>query len=245
MKRGRENSGFTLVELLIAMAISGVIIMAVLSWQLSSTDASIRSNALVQSLSELNDLTGYVGDRVRSAHAIRLDGFTVNSATASNAGKCDSTTPCLGILVLDEKYDSSTGNTEKVWKRIIYRMEKRSDWSSTDANKTKNDWADKDENKIMILREYRSTCKVGEAGCDPIAFKDGFSTLPAFSNMQPSLVADFLTSTDQAGTAIVPFAKTGSAVELKFQYKQPVQGKATYLPRTGPYTLTVQARNAN
>jgi prepilin-type N-terminal cleavage/methylation domain-containing protein len=227
--RKTKTQGFTLVELLIAMAIAGVIIMAVLSWQLASTDASIRSNALVQSLSELNDLTGYVGDRVRSAEGIRVNDFKINGKV------CDSTTPCLALLAPQDR-----GASDRKWLYLVYRLEKRADWTS--VYKVENAWADKAENKIMVLREYRKSCDLTAPGvCD--SFKTAFVSLADFDISAVGLVTDFLTSTDQAGTAIVPFAKTGSAVELKFQYKQPVQGKATYLPRTGPYTLTVQARN--
>lgn len=246
----KTNLGFTLVELLIAMAIVGVIFVLILNWQTSTLQISTRANTLADQLSELNDLTGYVGDRVRSAEAVRLNGFSVNGDS------CDSTTPCLAVLSLTEDVSGTT--VTRTWNRLVFRVEPRSGWTSLD--KVNDTWADTAANRIVIVREYRDTCTETAApplncvGVTPAlsvaTYKDGFLGAN-LGGMNPQLVADNLTSSDQGGSAIVPFSLQfpskplgpGNPVVLTFQSKRNTRGQVTFVPATAPTAMTVQPRN--
>lgn len=247
-----RQAGLTLVEVLVAMAILGIILMLVTNWQTQTLQITARTTTLAEQLAELNDLSGYLGDRVRSASQLRLTGLTVNAASAVNAGKCDTTTPCLAALAMDERVDTSTSpaTVTRRWLRLVYRVEPRSTWVG--ADKVPNDWADNAANKVVILREYRDTCtETGSGTCSgstpPLtvaSFKASFLDA-AFSGMSPGLVADNLSSVDQDGLAIVPFTFTpaSTTVRLTFQSRRSVRGVTTSAPGAAPYTLDVQARN--
>lgn len=247
MKKGQ--AGLTLVELLVAMALIGIVFAMVSNWQVSTLSISTRTNAMSQRLTELNDVTGYVGDRVRSAITVRTGGFTVNAASASNSGQCDATTPCLAVLVRVEEAESSGAGVvyKRSFLRLIYRVESRSTWSATDQDKVANAWADNADNKIVILREYRERCAIGADPSDPdcSAFVNNFSKVSTFAGLNRYLVADHLTSVNQAGGTITPFAYNTATktITLAFQSKQRVQNRVEYMPTDGPYSLQVQARN--
>lgn len=235
--RARQG-GMTLIELLVAMAIMGIVFTLITNWQISTLSISTRTNAMSQQISELNDMTGYVGDRVRSALAVRTTGFTVNAASTSNAGKCDTTTPCLALFLPESDAGLQAQTTVNVnaagfkigpltttgvrYRVYIYRMEPRSSLSEDD--RTDDAWANNDTNKVMVLREYRGVAPSGTIAAtvcpdvettpatDPTKDCSGvantFLTATAFSGLQPYLVSDYLSLTDASGTAITPFAYT-------------------------------------
>lgn len=170
--REQAQQGLTLVEMLVAMAIMGIVFVLVTNWQVSTLSISTRTNAMSQRLTDLTDATGYVGDRVRAAIAVRDGGFTVNASSATaatNSGKCDAVTPCLALLMpesdeeLKGSADLSTSSgstnigpfrTTGVRYRVyVYRMEPRSILNADD--RADDAWADNATNKVMVLREYR------------------------------------------------------------------------------------------
>lgn len=249
--RPNWQSGLTLIELLVTMAIMGVVLTALLNWQIGTLKVTADTNVRSRSLADLNDVTGYIGDRVRAAEAIRTTGFTVNAASAVNDGKCDTTTPCLAVLVPVDVVPSGTGSYEtrkasayRNWMYLIYRVEPRGTWSA--AEKVEVDaWADNAANNIVVLREYRKVCDIkATTPCSNVEeFKKDFTTNSSFSNMQAGLVMDHLTSKTPAGAAITPFTVCANKVTLRFQYATHVRGKTIYTPATVPYSLTVQGRN--
>lgn len=253
------DRGLTLVEVLVAMGLLGIVLLLVTDWQTQTLTLTARTNAQADQLAELNDLSGYLGDRIRSAAQVRLSGFTVNAASAVNNGKCDTTTPCVAVLSLEEDADPSTSppTITRRWLRLVYRVEPRATW--TGADKVPDTWADDPDNAVRVLREYRDSCTEVSGGTCSVtggspaitvaAYRAAF-TGAAFSGMSPALVADYLTAVDQAGTAIVPFALTaaqpvGAAnpVILTFQSVRNVRGTVAYTPGAGAYRLSVQARN--
>ncbi|WP_168734657.1 prepilin-type N-terminal cleavage/methylation domain-containing protein [Deinococcus sp. KSM4-11] len=250
----KSQSGLTLVEILVAMAILGIILILVTNWETQTLQLTTKTNTLATQIAELNDLSGYIGDRVRSASQVRLTGFTVNAASAVNAGKCDTTTPCLAVLALEEEVNTATtpSTVTRTWFRLVYRVEPRSTWSS--VSKVPDTWADNAANNVVVVREYRDNCieasgGVCSASSPPLtvdAYKASFSDA-AFSSMSPALVTDYLSSVDQSGAAITPFAldTVTNTIILTFQSKRNVKSVTTFTPADNPMTLAVQARNVN
>lgn len=219
------------------MALIGIIFALITNWQASTLSISTRTNAMSQRLSDLNDVTGYVGDRVRSALRVRaaISGLSVNSKV------CSADFPCLAVAL--PKVDASSGQTTG-YTTYVYRIEERSGVSSED--KVSDAWA---ETNTRVLREYRSPASIS-TDCTDItsascaAVLGNLSTTSSFSSFQPYLVADYLTPADGLGSGVAPFVydATTKAVTFAFQSKQQVRGQTQLIPST-PYTLTVQARN--
>ncbi|GGR98112.1 PulJ/GspJ family protein [Deinococcus sedimenti] len=244
---GRE--GLTLIEILIALAIMGVVLVLITNWQTSTLNITTRTNATGRGLSELNDLTGYVGDRVRAALRVRVatSGLTVNSG-GGNA--CSATQPCLAVVLPDAS--PTTGVVTK-YVLYVYRMQPRSEVT---LDKVPDAWA---ESNVQVLREYRSgdsattpvNCvpAAGETfetasgpGCAAMRDLAGLTSLGGFN---PYLVSDYLTPADQLPGGGAPFSwdSTTRSVTLRVQFRQQAGGRVTTLPPTQAYALNVRARN--
>ncbi|GHF89432.1 hypothetical protein [Deinococcus ficus] len=61
--------------------------------------------------------------------------------------------------------------------------------------------------------------------------------------MQSYVVADYLTPAAELPVGKPSFAYSAGSLTLNFQNKQQVRGITSYFPTTGPFTVTVQARN--
>lgn len=265
MRRAQAEAGLTLVEMLIAMAIMGIVFVLVTNWQVSTLSISARTNATAERLSDLTDVTGYVGDRVRGAIYVRDSGFKINDS-AAGGGVCNAITPCLAVLISETdpnigKVTSSavtSGTTTLInaisstgvrYRYHVYRLEPRS--SLDEKDKPNDEWAD---SNTQVLIEYRgrgpsgtileSSCpseevKLSDTNCSDMIAK--FVNESHFKGLQPYLVSDYLTP---ASTTYQPFVwdSTRRTMTLRFQSKFQVRGTEQLLPST-PYTLTVQARN--
>ncbi|MDL2344039.1 type II secretion system protein [Deinococcus sp. MIMF12] len=251
--RGQGERGLTLVEMLIAMAIMGVVLVLVTNWQVSTLSISTRTNAMSQRLSDLTDVTGYVGDRVRSALRVRV--AQSGSGIKINGSDCTDDNPCL-LVVLPENTD--TGVITK-YNLYVYRIAPRSDVNAD--FKVTDEWA---EDAVVILNEYRSedsgsspaNCVPNTSTTPPKTFEtDTSSACTAMRNITSTgshtlssfgkyLVSDYLTPADELGSGTVPFQydATNKTMTLRFQSKYQLRGVPQLLPAT-PYTLKVQARN--
>ncbi|MBB5233829.1 PulJ/GspJ family protein [Deinococcus budaensis] len=245
MKRQHTQSGLTLVELLVAMALIGIVFAMITNWQVSTLNISTRTNATSQRLSDLTDVTGYVGDRVRSALRVRVatSGLTVNGTA------CSADRPCLAV-VLPENTASGVITRYNLY---VYRIDPRSLVNADD--KSADTWA---ESNVAVLREYRSensgsspsncvpaaTATFETDTSAPCAAMRNLASASTLSSFGTYLVADYLTPADELGSGVAPFAydATTKSVTLAFQTKQQVRGQTQLTPAT-PYTLTVQARN--
>lgn len=248
------------MELLVALALMGIVFVLLTSWQASTLDLSTRTAALSHSLAELNDTSGYLGDRIRAAVRVRVAtaGLSVNSLSCTNDH------PCLALVVPDH----SSGGTLARYHLHVYRLEIRS--RVAPADKVADPWA---EANVQVLREYRSTDPFGGSGstprdcvgspaqllASPPMIGSGAPAYPpnnlascqallnlnaatSLAGMQPYLVADYLTPAGNLGDAPFAYSPADRTVTLRFQYRQRVRGREMRTPDS-PYTLTVQARN--
>ncbi|GGL10339.1 PulJ/GspJ family protein [Deinococcus radiotolerans] len=248
MKRRANEAGLTLIEILLALGIMGTVLVLITSWQTSTLNLTTRANATGRGLSELNDLTGYLGDRVRGALRVRVatGGLTVNG---SSGNSCSAEQPCLAAVLPD----ANTAGTVTRYVLFVYRLEPR---SKVTLDKATDAWA---EEHVQVLREYRS----GDSATSPVncvpAAGETFETasgpgcaalrdlagLGAVRGFQPFLVSDDLTPSDQLPGGEAPFSWNAAtrSVTLRVQFRQQAGGRVTTLPLTQAYALNVRARN--
>ena len=72
----KREQGFTLIELLVGMAILAILMVAVFSFQQSTSKFADSQNSVAQRLQTINDLSGYLGDQLRAAGGVAPDRCT-------------------------------------------------------------------------------------------------------------------------------------------------------------------------
>jgi len=165
--------GFTLLEILVALAVLAIFTTALLAFTQGTLTANRVARKQAQLLEELKDAAGYLADTLQEAQRV------LSSATVNGRG-CQPPT-CLAVLLPE------SGGTCAL---RAYRLEARSDVG--DDYKSPDPWADAN---TRMLREYR----LGGQSCSATTFSgaqpyvvldlvDNASTL-AFFQVQTSPTA--------------------------------------------------------
>jgi prepilin-type N-terminal cleavage/methylation domain-containing protein len=164
--------GFTLLEILVALAVLAIFTTALLAFTQGTLTANRVARKQAQLLEELKDAAGYLADTLQEAQKV------LSSATVNGSG-CQPPT-CLAVLL-------PGGGTCAL---RAYRLEARSDVG--DNYKSPDPWADAN---TRMLREYRLTGQSCSAttfsGAQPyvvLDLVDNASTL-AFFQVQTSPTA--------------------------------------------------------
>lgn len=138
--------GFTLLEILVALAVLAIFTAALLAFTQGTLAANRATRKQAQLLEELKDAAGYLADTLQEAQAV-VSGATVNGAA------CQPPT-CLAALLPDP-------NNPGLCALRAYRLEPRStlgpDYKAPDP------WADAN---TYVLREYR----LGKQACTAATF---------------------------------------------------------------------------
>jgi len=154
--------GFTLLEILVALAVLAIFTTALLAFTQGTLAANRAARKQAQLLEELKDAAGYLADTLQEAQAVA-------SPATVNGAACQPPT-CLAALLPDP--NNSDPNNPKCALRA-YRLEPRStlgpDYKAPDP------WADAN---TYVLREYR----LGKQAC----------TAATFTNAQPYVVLDLV-----------------------------------------------------
>jgi prepilin-type N-terminal cleavage/methylation domain-containing protein len=165
--------GFTLLEILVALAVLAIFTTALLAFTQGTLTANRVARKQAQLLEELKDAAGYLADTLQEAQRV------LSSATVNGRG-CQPPT-CLAVLLPEP------GGTCAL---RAYRLEARSD--VRDDYKSPDPWADAN---TRMLREYRLTGQSCSAttfsGAQPyvvLDLVDNASTL-AFFQVQTSPTA--------------------------------------------------------
>jgi prepilin-type N-terminal cleavage/methylation domain-containing protein len=165
--------GFTLLEILVALAVLAIFTTALLAFTQGTLTANRVARKQAQLLEELKDAAGYLADTLQEAQRV------LSSATVNGRG-CQPPT-CLAVLLPEP------GGTCAL---RAYRLEARSDVG--DNYKSPDPWADAN---TRTLREYRLTGQSCSAttfsGAQPyvvLDLVDNASTL-AFFQVQTSPTA--------------------------------------------------------
>jgi prepilin-type N-terminal cleavage/methylation domain-containing protein len=157
--------GFTLLEILVALAVLAIFTTALLAFTQGTLTANRVARKQAQLLEELKDAAGYLADTLQEAQKV------LSSATVNGRG-CQPPT-CLAVLLPEP------GGTCAL---RAYRLEARSDVG--DDYKSPDPWADAN---TRMLREYRLTGQSCSAttfsGAQPhvvLDLVDNASALPFF-----------------------------------------------------------------
>lgn len=127
------RKGFTLLEILVAIAVLGIFTAALLSFMEGTLAANRTARVQAQLMEELKDAAGYLADTLQEAKAV-LTSAQVN-------GQACTPPSCLAVLVPD------TGTNCAL---RAYRLEDRS--AVDEDYKAPDPWADAN---TRMLREYR------------------------------------------------------------------------------------------
>ncbi|MFC4426776.1 PulJ/GspJ family protein [Deinococcus navajonensis] len=226
----REH-GFTLIELLVSMAIFGILIVAVLNFQSSTIKVSSAMSNQATRLQTISDVSGFVGDRIKSARKVYAVSTTVGGAT------CDITaTPaCLAVEVPVLGTVGDCTGMIVGWQKRAYRYVL---WSSLDATaRTPMSGISSVGYALQEVRGAASTDYTSVTTNCTVANQPAAPTATI-----TSLIDDTLALT--SGQAAFSYDATTRTVTIKVRSVSSTGSTIQYTPTTGPYTLKVFARNS-
>lgn len=246
----QPKAGFTLVELLVGMAILAVLLAAVFSFQQSTTQYAATQNNQATRLQTVNDIAGYVGDRLRAAGGIAPSSMSLPDGTAagtSEACTATGTRPCLAALlpVVEDARGAAACTPAVVpgrvvgWTLTVYRYVPRAQLEKTLRGP---DNATLDQNayglvEIRLNDPSRPPPAAGTCGTR--------QPTPAAISQYTQVAARNLVTDQAAVGSAAPFEVNTAlkTVTLRVQTVTSQGTKLTYTPPAGPYTLKVNTRN--
>lgn len=223
-----RRQGVALVELLVAIAVLGVVIGVLIAVTSSTLTFSARAISDAERLAELRDVTGYMSDNIRRARTVLTD-TTVNGAACTiTAGS----RACFA-LVVPEARDSEAIDT---YLFLAYRVQPRSELGA--LYKLADAWADAN---TYVIQEYRRVlCSPTTTPCSGSPAVPP-TPLPTISGARPYLVLDGL-AFDNLAQAFSYDPATGK-LTLTLQVKERHRGVVRFTPQSAPLKLQVVRRN--
>ena len=236
MHRPRQRSlGFTLLELLIALGILGILISAIIAMTSGFLGYTRHVSVTNDRLIELNDVAGYVATNGRRAMQFIGGSTTVDISIGGTTFTCSTNAtdgPCVAMVV--PIVDREAAGADIIgFDLLAYRVVPLSDWD--DDPGLPQGWNGPD---TPLMLEYRaelcSSCSV-----PPVVPNDVAAD-------QVSLVLPNLFLEDNAGDAVAPFAIEGgsaeSALRLGLRTRGSGQQDVTIVPADEPLILTATKR---
>ena len=229
----RDTRGLTLIEMLIAAAIMGIVLAVIVSLLSGTLRFSSVAYSSAERLREMNDVTGYLSDSVRRASDVLTSGTSLNGQSCDIS---DAANPCFSVVVPE----ASAGPTIDTYRQLFYRLEARSVLPAD--YKVANTWADAN---TYVIKEYRHLL------CDADAVTSAPDCDAATSNAQATLtgvpwylIIDGLTLANGSGS-FAPFAYDSATERFNFQFRvaDHRRGETRYTPAAGTYQLGVVKRN--
>ncbi|WP_407543072.1 prepilin-type N-terminal cleavage/methylation domain-containing protein (plasmid) [Deinococcus radiomollis] len=220
-----RNSGFTLIELLISMALLGVVLGIVLAAQNAVITSSQQQQSSAGRLGVLTDITGYIGDRVRSA-ALVPDGLNVNGSPCLLAPTTG--LPCLAVVL------PQVGSSGQVsgWELHAFQYFDPATLSSQERTPGLS-------GVNVAVREAVLTSSCGTTVPTTSTLSSCFS-----GSATNNLLSDEL-SLPPSGTAAFSYDPAQQLMLLNMRSVSLLAGVTSYLPASGSYALKIYARNAH
>lgn len=223
-----RRQGFSLVEVLVAIAVLGVVIGVLITVTASTLTFSARAISDAERLAELRDVTGYMSDNIRRARAVLTD-TTVNGARCNIA---DGLSACFALVVPEAR------NSEAIdtYLFLAYRIQPRSELGA--LYKLADAWADAN---TYVIQEYRRViCSPTTTPCSGSPAVPP-TPLPTISGARPYLVLDGLAFDNL--TQAFSYDPANRKLTLTLQVKQLHRGVVHFTPQSAPQTLQVVRRN--
>lgn len=256
MRNFPKGAGFSLIEMLIGLALLSIILTLVTTLTTSTMSYSMRTTGDADRMGELNSASGYIGDNLRRALAVSTN-LTVNPSV--NGGTCSlsaGTTvypACVAILVPEARHVIASEPDTKIdtYLILVYRVERRSELSSN--YKTVDSWAD---TNTFVIMEYRKVLCQDIAAVPPSTMPtpcDQSAQITQFTNATSiisdtggSVVMDSLTLDPSVGSSLLaPLAynSTSKRFVLILRTKRLERGDVIYTPRGNAQVFNILRRN--
>ena len=220
----RSTQGFTLVELLVSMALLSIVLGILLTTQSTVIRSSMTQQTNAARLGVITDITGYVGDRVKAA-ALIPDGVVINGASCQRSPATG--LPCLAVVVPQV---STTGQIS-TWELHAFQY-------VDPAGLTVLERTPGLTGVNVALREL-----VLVSTCSQIVPTSATLTACFSGTPSTSLLSDELTL-PVSGTAAFEYDSAQRLVTLRMRSVSVQNGTPSYLPANTSYALKVYARNA-
>lgn len=247
-----REQGFTLIELLVGMTILAILMVAIFSFQQSTSDFAGSQNSVAQRLQTINDLSGYLGDQLRAAGGVAPAGTSLPDGTAAGTlASCDRTgsSPCLALLipvVEDERGATACATTPATepgrivgWTLNVYRYVPRANLEASlkTVASTTLDGAAYGLVEIRMQNPSNPVIAAGICGTSK-PLPDPISAYTAVIGR--NLITDeAVVGTDPA----FAYDDAKKLVTLRLRTVELVKNKLTYTPSDRFYTLNVNTRN--
>jgi len=224
--------GFTVIEILVATFVLGILLAAIIGLSSGYLGFSRRVSTINERLADLNDALGYIGAQARSAmNVVGADGTSVDVTVGTDTFTCATTAaePCVAFVV--PVVDRTTAASDITgFELLAYRVAPLSDWA--DDPGVSPGW---NGASTPTLLEYR------------VQLCTGCTTPPAVpaavTATRTSLVATDLTLVAAVGTYL-PFEVTesGAVVTLRARSQGAGLEANTFVPADGPLRVTFARR---
>lgn len=232
MQAKKRWCGFTLVELLLAMAILGILMSAIIAMTSGFLGFSRHVNSVNDQLAQLNDAAGYVALNGRRAMEIigSANGGAASADVAFGADTftCSTTSAdgsCMAVVV--PTVDSSTAAITG-YELLAYRVVPISDWADNPG--LAGGWSG-DDTPLML--EYHVPLSCSALPC----------SLSSLTADRASLVIPNLYLENNDGTDVAPFEILNTReFVLSLRTRGTGQNAQRMVPNDGPIVLDVTLR---
>ena len=222
MRISRYRQGFTLIELLVALGLLGALLGVLFSVESSVIQASGKQQATAARLGVITDLTGYVGDRLKTA-ALLPDGLLLGGAACLRSPPAD-TLPCLAVVT-----PQVSGGAVAVWELHAFRYVSPATLSAQEATPHL-------QGANVALKELIVTGTCGAAAPVNATLSSCFAGTPVVSLLNDELALP-------VGAEAFAYDAAQRLVVLNLRSVSSVRGQLTYLPAGSNSTLKIYARN--
>ena len=230
----RARNGFTITELLVASALLGVVLLALLTLTRGSLRFTDLNNAVSVSIEQIADAEGYLSDNIRQAKAVLLNAYVLDEDGEDTLYECQGATTnrCIGILapVVDATQDAQPIVNFDL---VIFAVEPIGTLYESEGLARGFDGT-----STLALLEYRAR-NVCSTTCATIAGAD----LVDQSVTDPvGFILGNLSDTDADGSDVTFFAVEGTNLFMNFAVRADSTVSSPYILRETPVALQVAVR---